>query len=186
MDTIAMDFDTNSFNILLICVIGLAIFNMVSGYKKGMVKAIISLISMVILCIVATLLAYGIGSYNSGRFIHVALVVILLAALGVVHHLLSVVFFSAKMVAKLPVIHSLDKVLGILFGFIETILILWTVYTFVMMMDLGGIEKMIVIWTRENAILTWFYQHNYLAYGIDLLLEKFSFIPLTEILSLGQ
>lgn len=174
------------FNFLLVCVAVLAIINIVLGYKKGMVKAVISLISLVILCVVVTLLANGISSYHDGNFFHVVLVAILLTLLGLVHHLLGVVFFSAKLVTKLPVVHSLDKLLGIVFGLVETLLILWTVYTFVMMMDLGMIGKMIIVWTEENTLLTWFYKHNFLAYGIELLLNEFSFIPLTEILSLRQ
>ncbi len=181
-----MDFDINSVNLLLIGLIVLAIINMISGYKKGMVRAVISLVSMVVLCVVAVLLAHGISSYNDGNVFHVVLTIILLTVLGVIHHLLGVVFFSAKLVSKLPVIHFLDKLLGIVFGFLETILILWTVYTFVMMMDLGVIEDMIVSWTEKNAALTWLYQRNYLAYGIERLLSEFSFIPLAEILSLGQ
>ena len=173
-------------NILLICVIALAIINVVIGYKKGMVKAIISLLSLLILSVVVLLLAYGIGKYNDGKFFHVALVVILLAVLGVVHHLLSVVFFSAKLVAKLPVVHSLDKLMGIVFGILETALILWTLYTFIMMMNLGMVETLILSWTEENALLKWLYQNNYLAYGIARLLEEFSFIPLADILALGQ
>lgn len=181
-----MIFEGNSFNFLLLGLIVLAVINIVRGYKKGMVKAIISLVSLVVLCVVAVLLAYGISSYNDGNFFHVALMIILLIVLGLVHHLLSVVFFSAKMVAKLPVVHSLDKVLGVLFGLFETILILWTIYTFVMMMDLGVIEDMIVTWTDQNPVLTWLYKYNYLAYGIERLLGEFSFIPLADILSFGK
>ncbi|MCH5339078.1 MAG: hypothetical protein J1E03_09875, partial [Acetatifactor sp.] len=90
-------------NIILMAVIILGIINVVRGYKKGMVKAIISLVSLVILCVVATLLAHGISSYNSGKVFHVILVVVLLTVLALVHHLLGVVFFSAKLVTKLPV-----------------------------------------------------------------------------------
>lgn len=176
-----MSIDESSFNYLLICLAVLAIINIMAGYKRGMVKAIISLVSLVILCVVVSLLAFGISSYNGGRFFHVALAVILLTVLAVVHHLLSLVFFSAKLIAKLPVVHSLDKLLGIVFGLVETVLILWTLYTFVMMMDLGEIENMLVVWTEDSRLLTWFYQHNYLAYGIARLLEEFSFIPLAEL-----
>lgn len=174
-----------SINLLLICVIIVALVLVVRGYKRGMVKSIISLVSLLVLCVMAVLLANGISSYNQGKTFHVILMVILLAVLGLVHYLLSVVFFSAKLVSKLPVIHSVDKLLGIVFGLVETILLLWTVYTFVMMMNLGRIETTILECTSENSILTWFYQHNLLAQGISMLLEKFSFIPLNEILSLG-
>ena len=171
-------------NFLLIGVLVLAVINMILGYHKGMVKAVVSLVSLLILSIVVLLAAYGIGKYNDGKFFHVALVVILLAILGLVHHLLSVVFFSAKLVTKLPVVHSVDKLLGIVFGVLETVLILWTLYTFTMMMNLGMVEALILSWTEENFFLTWLYQHNYLAYGISWLLEEFSFIPLAEIMEL--
>lgn len=176
-----MNIDESSFNYLLICLAVLAIINMINGYRRGMVKAIISLVSLVVLCVVISLLAYGISSYNGGNIFHVVLTVILLTVLGLVHHLLSAVFFSAKLIAKLPVVHSLDQFLGIVFGFVETVLVLWTLYTFVMIMDLGEIENMIVAWTEESRLLTWLYQHNYLAYGIERLLEEFSFIPLAEL-----
>lgn len=169
-------------NVLLIGVLILAVVNVVVGYRRGMVKAAISLISLVILCVVITLLASGISSYNDGNFFHVSLVVILLVILGVVHHLLSVVFFSAKLVTKLPVIHSADKLLGFVFGILETMLLLWTLYTFVMMMDLGMVGQFILAWTGESRVLTWMYQHNFLAYGIERLLSEFNFVPLSEIL----
>lgn len=173
-------------NYLLIGLIILAVINIVRGYKQGMVKAVISLVSLVILCVIVSLLGYGISSYNDGNFFHVALMLILLLVLGTVHILLGVVFFSAKIVVKLPVVHSVDKLLGILFGLLETVLILWTIYTFVMMMDLGVIEDMIVTWTDQNPVLTWLYKYNYLAHFIERLLGEFNFVPLTEILSLGR
>ena len=171
-------------NILLIGVLILAVINIIFGYRKGLVKAVVSLVSLLILSVVVLLAAYGIGKYNDGKFFHVVLVVILLAILGLVHHLLSVVFFSAKLITKLPVVHSVDKILGIGFGVLETALILWTLYTFTMMMNLGMVETLILSWTEENFLLTWLYQHNYLAYGISWLLDEFSFIPLAEILEL--
>lgn len=171
-------------NLLLIGVLVLAVINMILGYRKGMVKAVVSLVSLLILSVVVSLAAYGIGKYNDGKFFHVALVVILLAVLGLIHHLLSVVFFSAKLVTKLPVVHSADKLLGIVFGVLETVLILWTLYTFTMMMDLGMVGTLILSWTEENSLLTLLYHHNYLAYGISWLLEEFSFIPLAEIVEL--
>ena len=171
-----MDIDIN---ILLLGVAGFAIINMIRGYKKGMVKAVISLVSLIILCVVATLLAYGIGSYSQGNVFHVMLVVFLLTILGIVHHLLDVVFFSAKMIAKLPVVHFADKLLGIVFGALETILIVWTVYTFAMMMNLGIIGEYISACTERSFCLTWLDQHNYLANVISRLLQEFDFMPLT-------
>ena len=165
-------------NLLLIAVLILAVINVMMGYKKGMVKSAISLVSLIVLCVVGLLLANGISSYNDGKIFQVVLVVILLTVIGIAHHLLGIVFFSAKLIAKLPVVHSVDKLLGIAFGILETVLILWTVYTFAMMMDLGMIGQMIRTCAVENRFLEWMYQHNYLAYGLETLLSKFSFVPL--------
>lgn len=85
-----------SINILLIIVILAAIGKMVSGYKNGMVKEIISLVSLVILCAVVALIANGIGSYHSGRIFNLIIVIVLLAAIGILHHVLNVVFFSPR------------------------------------------------------------------------------------------
>lgn len=168
-------------NILLIIVVIAAIVKICDGYKKGMVKEIISLVSLAVLCGVAALLASGINSYHSGNIFNVVVTVVLLALLGIMHHLLGLIFFSAKLISKLPVIHFVNKLLGIVFGVFEVILLLWTVYTFVMMMDLGAIGQMIISYTEDSAVLTWFYRHNYLAYGIEKLLSEFAFIPLTGV-----
>lgn len=167
-----------SINILLIIVIIAAIGKVFDGYKKGMVKEIISLVSMVILSGVIALIAGGVSSYHDGKMVHVIVTVVLLALLGIVHHLLSLVFFSAKLVSKLPVVSFVNKLLGIVFGVAEVLLVLWTVYTFVMMMDLGAIGQVILSYTEDSQILTFLYRHNYLAYGIERLLDKFDFIPL--------
>lgn len=165
-------------NFLMIIVIILVLYKVVDGYKKGMVKEIISLVSMAVLCAVAALIAGGVSSYNNGRIFNVIAAAVLLLLVLIVHQLLKVVFFSAKLLSKLPVVHFLNKLLGMVFGVFEVVLFLWTVYTLVMMMDLGAIEQIIVSYTQESKILVWIYEHNYLAYLIELLLSKFSFVPL--------
>lgn len=171
-------------NFLLVIVIIAAVCKIVDGYKKGMTKEIISFVSLIVLCIVGALIAGGINNYFDRKYFNVAVMVFLLALVGIVHHLLGMVFFSAKLVAKLPVIHSADKLLGSVFGVLEVVLILWTVYTLIMMMNTGAIGQVILSYTEDSKILAWFYQHNYLAYGIECLMEKFDFVPLEELKSL--
>lgn len=170
-------FDINM-NIMLIIVAISAVWKAVDGYKKGLVKEVVSLLSMIVLCLVVALVANGINSYLEGSFVKMSLMVILFVVLVIVHHLLGLVLFPAKLAAKLPVIHFADKLLGIVFGVFEVVLVLWTVYTFVMMSDLGVVGQLILSFTEESKVLSWMYQHNYLAYGIQCLLKEFSFIPL--------
>lgn len=162
-------------NYLLVIVIILVLYKLFDGYKKGMVKEIISLVSMAVLCAVAALIAEGIGSYNDGRIFNVVVAGILLVVLLIVHQLLKAVFFSAKLVSKLPVVHFMNKLLGAVFGVLEVVLLLWTVYTLTMMLKLGAIGEIIISYTRESPVLVWVYEHNYLAYLVEILLAKFKF-----------
>lgn len=171
-------------NIMFVAAVLAVLVKMVDGYKKGVVKEVVSLVSMIVLCIVAALAAYGVNSYHDGKVFNVAVVVVLLLLILTVHHLLGLVFFSAKMFAKLPIIHFVDKLLGIVFGAFEIVLVLWTIYAFLMMMDIGAIGQHILKYTEESAVLTWIYQHNYLAHWIGRFLDEFDFVPLMEILGL--
>lgn len=156
-------------NILLLSVLAFMIFKIYDGYHKGMVKEIISFISLIFLCLVVVLAANGLNSYYDGEIANVIVMVLLWAVLGIVHHLINVVVIPAKMIAKLPIVKSVDKLLGIVVGILETVLILWTIYTFTMMMDLGAIGEFVLQCTAESPILTWLYEHNQLAGWIEIL-----------------
>lgn len=171
-------------NVMLVIVVIAVVIKMADGYKKGMVREVISLISLVVLCVVAALIAYGVNGYHDGKVFHVVLAVILFILVMTAHHLLGLVFFSAKLFSRLPIVHTLDKLLGIVFGIFEVVLLLWTVYAFIMMMDMGAIGQAILAYTEENALLTWIYQHNYLAQWIGAFLDEFDFVPLIELLGL--
>lgn len=163
-------------NLLFVIVLIVMICNIVSGYKKGMVREIISLISLVVMCIVVALIGNGVNSYFDGETANVVVMVLLLCLVGIVHHLLGVVFFSAKVISKLPIVHWFDKLLGMIFGIIETVLILWTIYAFIMMLDVGMIGQQILIYTQENRILTWIYEHNYLAVWLEKISSEINFL----------
>ena len=163
-------------NLLFVIVLIVMICNIVSGYKKGMVREIISLISLVVMCIVVALIGNGVNSYFDGETANVVVMVLLLCLVGIVHHLLGVVFFSAKVISKLPIVHWFDKLLGMIFGIIETVLIIWTIYAFIMMLDMGMIGQQILIYTQENRILTWIYEHNYLAVWLEKISSEINFL----------
>lgn len=167
-------------NILLIIVAVAALYKLIDGFKKGIIKEIISLISMVVLCMVAALVAFGAKNYMSGKVVGVVIAVFLLCLIGLAHHFLGVVFFSAKAISRLPVIHFADKLLGAVFGIFEVVLILWTIYTFILMGNLGNmgvVAGIITEYTRESQILTWIYRHNMIAAGIERIIGDYRQIP---------
>lgn len=150
-------------NILLIAVVLFMICKIVDGYKKGMVKEIISLVSLIVVSAVVALIVKGLDSYWDKNYVNVIVAIVLLIVVGIVQHILGIIFFSAKVISKLPIVSWLNKLLGMVFGILETVLILWTIYTFILFMDMGIIGQQILLYTQESPVLTWIYEHNYLA-----------------------
>ena len=159
-------------NIMLILAVLFALFKIVDGYKKGMVKEIVSLVTLIIMGIMIVLISRGLHSYMEKEVLGVIIAVVLMALLGVVHHLLNVVFFSAKMISKLPVIHWVNKVFGAVFGVLEVILTLQIVYVFIMYFGLGMIGQQILEYTRESIVLTKIYQYNVVAKLVENLMSQ--------------
>ncbi len=159
-------------NIMVLIVLFLLLIKIMDGYKKGMVKEIISFVSLIVMCIVVVLISAGLHSYMEKEVIGIVVAVLLLAVLGIAHHLLQVVFFSAKMLSKLPVISWGNKVLGMAVGALEVVLLLWTLYTFIMYFGLGMVGKLIVEYTSQSQLLTWMYELNMLAPIVENVLAK--------------
>ncbi len=165
-------------NLMLIAAALFALFKVVDGYKKGMIKEVVSLVTLILMGIMVVLISKGLHSYMEKEVVGVIIAVVLMALLGVVHHLLNVVFFSAKMISKLPVISWVNKVLGAVFGFLEVILTLQIIYVFIMYFGLGMIGQQILEYTRESIVLTKIYQYNVVAKLVENLMNQLPALPL--------
>lgn len=149
-------------NLITIIVAVVFLIKIIDGFKKGVVKEVCSVVSMFVLCALAALVVGGIRSYNTGKFLNVIIAVVLISVLSIAHHLLKLVLFSAKLVSKLPVVHTLDKLLGAAFGALEVTISIWFIYMLTAVLDLGTIGKLILSYTADSQLLSWMYNHNYL------------------------
>lgn len=149
-------------NLVLIVALVLLVFNVIRSYKKGFVKSLVSFISLIVLAVILLLVTNAIHSYVDGKVLNVIIVIVLLVVISVVHHLINFVLLPAKLLVKLPIVSWADQVLGILFGVLETLLIIWTVYILLNIMDLGAIGQMIISGTQDSKLLSWLYNNNYL------------------------
>ncbi|MBD5461101.1 MAG: CvpA family protein [Lachnospiraceae bacterium] len=165
-------------NWLLIVFALVLLWRVVEGCKRGMVKEIISFVSLVVLCVAGALLGSALTNYFEQDVISMVVAIVLLLALCIAHRILSLFFFSAKLVSKLPVIHSLDKLLGIVIGALETVLLIWTVYTLLVTVDTGEIGEQILAYVQSSKILTFFYEHNMLAGLVEAVMDKIVMLPI--------
>lgn len=165
-------------NIMLVIMVVCVLFKIADGYKKGMVKEVISLVTLTVIGIMVVLISKGLHSYMEKEILGVIIAVVLLALLGIVHHILGVVLFSAKMIAKLPVVHWANKVLGAVFGALEVILILQIVYVFIMYFGLGMIGQQILEYTKESVVLEKVFQYNIVAKLVENLMGQIPMLGL--------
>lgn len=171
-------------NVLFLIVLVLLAFKIADGYKRGMVKEIISLVSLIVVCIVVLLIGSALSNYFEKEFSGMVISILLLVVLGIVHHLLGVVFFSAKMISKLPIVSFADKLLGVVVGAAEVVLILWTVYAFILLYGCGELGQWILSDTSNSQLLTIVYKTNLLT---PIIGEAIRNIPdLTNLLELGK
>ena len=103
-------------------IVVIIIWRMVSGFRKGMVQEILSLIAMAVAGFCAYLILGAIGSYLNREIGRLILIIILLLIVCAVYKLANLIFTSISLVSRLPVIRSADKLFGAVFGILEGII----------------------------------------------------------------
>lgn len=166
-------------NYLLILFVLILIWRAADGYKAGMAKELQSFVTLVVTAISVAVICRGVFAYREGDRLTVFLSILFLVILGVLYKILGIVFFSAKAIAKLPVIHFVDKIMGIVMGVAEVIVLLWALYYVMDTFTLGKFSLLIHTYINQNEILLYLYENNWLKSLIGQLLEQVK-IPDTE------
>lgn len=168
-----------SINILFIILILILIWRVVSGFQKGMVKELISLVTLIVLSALIVLLGLGLDSYMDKEIVRVVVVIILILILIIAYKLLDFFFFTAKLFTKLPVVKTADKFLGAVIGIAETIILIWAMYALLSIFGMGNIGERLWGYIHENVILQYLYQMyaQYPAKWISVLNEKLQMLP---------
>lgn len=99
------------------------IWRMAAGFRNGMVQEILSLVAMAVAGLSAYLILGAIGSYLNREIGRLIQIIILLLVVGAVYKLANLIFTSIRLMSKLPVIRSADKLFGAIFGIMEGIVI---------------------------------------------------------------
>ncbi|NBJ91931.1 CvpA family protein [Parablautia muri] len=103
----------------LAVIIIIFIWRITAGFRKGLVQEIISLLAMVVAGVCVVLIIGAIGSYMAEEISAVVEMIVILFAVCAVYRLVHVLFTSLELIAKLPVIKGLDKLMGAAIGLIE-------------------------------------------------------------------
>ncbi len=116
--------------ISLVIIAIIFIWRMAAGFRKGMVQELISLIAMAVAGVCVVLIMGAIGSYMDQEIGRVIQIVAVLLVVCLVYRLVHVLFTSLELISKLPIIKGVDKLLGIVVGFAEAVVIVGGVVYF--------------------------------------------------------
>ena len=156
-----------SINILWIVVVVSMVIGAIKGFKRGLVESVMRLLTSLLGIVVLVVLAKGIGNFLQKSYVNVLMALILLVILNIFHKIGKLILDSCKLVSRLPVIHSLDKIAGILIGLAEVVVFIWLVFIFVGVMNPLGIQDWIVEQVNESVFLSILYRTN----GLVMLLK---------------
>ena len=149
-------------NVLLI-VLGIVLLWRVSvGVKRGVVREALSLINVLFVALVIGLVCMIMEAYHAENYMGIVVNMLIIVALSIVYSVVKLVFFPAKVITKLPVLSSADKLLGLVFGVAEALIAYWALCCVLMYMDIGVLKEQLLMMIGESQILTFLYQYNLL------------------------
>lgn len=109
--------------VALIMIACIFIWRIIAGFKKGMVQELISLVAMVVAGFCIVLILGAIGSYLDREIGKVIQMTAVLLVVCLVYRLVNLLFTSLGLIAGLPVVKGLDKLLGVVIGMAEAAVI---------------------------------------------------------------
>lgn len=95
------------------------IWRMATGFHKGMVQELISLVAMAAAGVCVVLILGAVGSYIDREIAQVVQTVLVLLVVCFVYKLVHLLFTSLELVSKMPLVKGADKLLGLVIGFVE-------------------------------------------------------------------
>ena len=136
--------------IALIIIAIIFIWRITAGFRKGMIQEIISLIAMVIAGVCVILILGAAGSYLNQEIGKTIQMVAVLAVVCLIYRLVHVLFTSLELISKLPIIKSVDKLLGAVVGLAEAVLIVGFLVYFLKNWGLSILTQQ--MWTEKTHL----------------------------------
>lgn len=94
----------------------------------------------------------------------IARIVVLILLYVIILGIIKLIVLALKMASKLPVLHFMDKVLGVVTGVIAGLLWVWLFLAIVYVFRDNAAFIYFVEQAKENAFVGFLYEHNLIAY----------------------
>lgn len=113
--------------LILIVLIDLAVMigMTVHGWRKGFAALLTEAISLIVSVFVLVMITSVMGLWEAGDSSGAVFGVVMLILLGICYKLVKMILGSIRILSGLPVIHGVNKILGLVLGFCEGFAILY-------------------------------------------------------------
>ena len=121
-----MNIDLKIAFIVIICL--LTVWRIKKGFKNGLLKEIINILSIIVSCVCISLVFLSISSVVAHTFSVLAVCIVGLIALGIVFKLCNLIFKPITAIVNISLINGLDKLAGAILGIAEAAVFSYFIY----------------------------------------------------------
>ena len=150
----------NNLNWALVCIGVMALVNMLSGFKTGLVKSIIKCVSLIVTSGITVLLRAVLKNYTDKQYTQMITIISMILLVVIATTLIKAALKGIKMLADLPVVSIVNKLLGAVFGVAQTLVIVWFALCLIGMFDLGTVGEYANMYVADSKLLTYLYENN--------------------------
>ena len=148
--------------IILIVVALIYIWRIFQGSRSGLIDEVGALADIVIVSLAVVAGIVVIESILGKNLIGFLVSGIILLIILIARKLLRLVFCSLGLIAKLPILSGLNRLLGTIAGVIEATVIVWVGFAVISCLRIPIDGEPLVTLITENKFLNFLYQHNML------------------------
>lgn len=106
----------------------LAVWRIKKGFKNGLIKEIINILSIIVSCVCISLVFLTVSSVIAHTFSVLAVCIVGLIALGIVFKLCNLIFKPITAIVNISLINGLDKMAGAVLGLAEAAVFSFFIY----------------------------------------------------------
>lgn len=148
--------------IVLIVVALIYIWRIFQGSRNGLIDEVGALADIVIVSLAVVAGIVTIESILGKNLIGFLVAGIILLVILIARKLLRMIFCSLGLIAKLPILNGLNRLLGTLAGVIEATVVIWVGFAVISCLRIPINGEPLVELITTNKFLDFLYQHNVL------------------------
>ena len=106
----------------------LAAWRMKKGFRNGMMKEIVNILSTLVSCVSIILIFLTVSSVMAKTFSMLTVCVLGLIGIGIIFKLCKLIFAPVTAIVNISIINGLDKIAGAVLGLGEAVICSWFLY----------------------------------------------------------